>query len=343
MAANKNSLIRYRILDQCFRNPGKRFFMEDLIDACSQVMTERDPKFEGISRRQIFEDIRFMESADGWNIELLRHKDKKRVFYRYENLTFSINNMPLNEVEINQLKSAIDTLGQFKGMPHFDWLQTLMPKLQEGMGKQPGSKVIVGFDTNEYLKGIEYLAPLYNAVNYERVLRVMYKPFEDEVASEIIFHPYYLRQYNNRWFAYGFNPNTGKLDWNLALDRIESIMEIQLLYQKNIDVDWTEYFEDIIGVTKPIDGKVEKIKLLFLGRSGKYMFSKPIHGSQKAKWLNEQTLEVTLELIINFELERLILSYCDSVKVLEPPSLVEKIFSRVEAAHKLQSTGDNII
>ena len=35
MATNKNALIRYKILDTCFRNPGKKYFIEDLIEKCA--------------------------------------------------------------------------------------------------------------------------------------------------------------------------------------------------------------------------------------------------------------------------------------------------------------------
>ena len=45
---------------------------------------------------------------------------------------------------------------------------------------------------------------------------------------------------------------------------------------------------------------------------------------------NSQTLEVDFELIINYELERLILSYADSVKVIQPQSLIERIKRRME-------------
>ena len=45
-------------------------------------------------------------------------------------------------------------------------------------------------------------------------------------------------------------------------------------------------------------------------------------------------LEVTLQIIINYELERLILSYADSVPVTHPLSLAKDIKNRLEAALK---------
>lgn len=225
MATNKNALIRYKVLDNCFRNPGRRCFIDDLIAECESVLLEIDPESNGISRRQIFEDIAFMESKEGWSIELDKLRDGKKVYYRYADMTFSINNMPLNEVEINQLKAAVDILSQFKGMPQFEWVNELVPKLQQGITTDESSATIMEFDSNQYLKGIEHLGPLHNAIYYKKVLTISYQPFENDAPFDVVIHPYFLKQYNNRWFLFGYNPEKEKYDWNLAIDRIISIKE----------------------------------------------------------------------------------------------------------------------
>lgn len=334
MATNKNALIRYKVLDNCFRNPGRRYFIDNLIAECDSVLLEIDPESNGISRRQIFEDIAFMESKEGWEIELAKLRDGKKVYYRYLDTSFSINNMPLNEVEINQLKAAVDILSQFKGMPQFEWVNELVPKLKQGLSSEETAVTIMEFDSNQYLKGIENLGPLHNAIYYKKVLSIGYQPFDHAEPSEVIIHPYFLKQYNNRWFLFGFNPEKDKYDWNLAIDRIVAIKEIRGQYQKNTTVDWREYFEDIIGVTKPHDAGIEHVILHFTGKTGNYIETKPLHGSQKAKWIDENTLEVRLDLIINYELERLILSYADSVIVLKPQRLVVSVISKLNQALK---------
>lgn len=334
MATNKYALIRYKVLDNCFRNTGKRYFIDDLIAECEKVLIEIDAESNGISRRQIFDDITFMESKEGWSVELNRLRDGKKVYYRYNDTSFSINNMPLNEMEINQLRSAVDILSQFKGMPQFGWINELVPKLKQGIALEYESTTIMEFDSNEYLKGIEHLGVLYNAIFYKKVLSVYYQPFENDEPFEIIIHPYFLKQYNNRWFLFGYNPENEKYDWNLAIDRIVSVQEKKGKYQKNNKINWLEYFEDIIGVTKPAEAPIETVVLHFYGRTGKYMESKPLHGSQKSKWIDEQTLEVNLQLIVNYELERLILSYADTVKVIAPSSLSQLIRSRLKNALK---------
>ena len=335
MAINKNALIRYKVLDNCFRNPGKKYFIDDLVEACSDALSQIDAESNGISLRQIRDDIAFMKSKEGWEIELGEFKEGKKNIYRYTDTSFSINNMPLNELEISQLQTAADILSQFKGMPQFEWVHELIPKLKQGIASDEATTTIIEFDSNQYLKGIEHLGVLHNAVFYKKVLRISYQPFENETPFDVTIHPYYLKQYNNRWFLFGFNSLNEKYDWNLALDRIVNIEEIKEKYQKNTAIKWADYFEDIIGVTKPADAEAEKITLHFYGKTGKYMESKPIHGSQKSKWKNERILEVNLELIINYEFERLILSYADTVKVISPTSLFDSTKAKLNNARML--------
>lgn len=164
---------------------------------------------------------------EGWSIELAKLRDGKKVYYSYTDMSFSINNMPLNEVEINQLKAAVNILSQFKGMPQFEWVNELVPKLQQGIASEEVSTTIMEFDSNQYLKGIDCLGPLYNAISYRKVLSISYQPFENETPFDIVIHPYFLKQYNNRWFLFGYNAENEKYDWNLAIDRIVSIKEIK--------------------------------------------------------------------------------------------------------------------
>lgn len=335
MAINKNAFMRYKVLDSCFRNPGKKYFITDLMAACDQVLLEQDPHSNGISRRQIFEDITFMNSEAGWSIPLERKRDGRRVYYRYSDPSFSINNMPLNELEVNQLQSAIQILSQFSGMPQFEWIRELVPKLKQGLLKSESASNIIEFDNNPFLRGIEYLGDFYNAIFYQKVLCLQYQPYEHDTSFELTLHPYHLKQYNGRWFLYGYNPYNQKYDWSLALDRITGFNETGDIYIPNDKIDWAEHFEDIIGVSKPQGAAVEHIKLHFYGKTGKYIASKPIHGSQKSKWLDVNTLEVRLDIIINYEFERFLLSYADVVHILKPIRLANTIKQKLTEALNL--------
>lgn len=334
MSINKDAFLRYKILDNCFRNPGKRYCIDDLVEICSRTLIERNPNSRGISRRQIYNDILFMESSEGWQIDLLKTRDGNKVFYRYSDLSFSINNLPLNEVELNNLKTAAEILSHFSGMPQFIGFEEILTKINHQISF-PNQEQVISFDNNPYLKGLENLPKIHNAIIYKKVLRIEYKPYNEDKISVIQFHPYFLKQYNNRWFVYGLNTTKNKEDWNLAIDRIDNCYDSSDTFKPNRNINWSEYFDDFIGVTKPENSPLEEVILHFKGIAGHYILTKPIHGSQKAKWLDRETLEVKLLLQINYELESLILSFAGSIKIISPSNLTEKILSLQKASIQL--------
>ena len=302
MATNKHATIRYQVLEKCFRNPGRRYYIDDLINACNEAIYEYSGIEEGVKRRQILDDIRFMESEQGWNIPLEHIRDSHKVFYRYEDMSYSINSQPLNENEENQLREALLTLSRFKGMPQFEWMDEITARLDSALGLSKSNEKIIEFEQNDYLQGLEYITVLYNAILYKKVLKVTYRSFRRTVDQDIPFHPYYLKQFKNRWFVFGLNGNISRIT-NLALDRIQSITETTIDYIPNEQIDFSDYFEDIIGVTVLDGRKPEKISLKITNTLYPYIKSKPLHGSQKEKGKDENHTYIELELIPNNELE----------------------------------------
>ncbi len=333
MSINKNALIRYQVLDRCFRNPGRMYFWEDLLGECNKALMDYDPNSEGIRRRQLFDDIRFMESKAGWSIPLGRFRYGRRVYYRYEDLSFSINNQPLNDLEIEQIKSALQIFSRFSGTPQFEWVNEIIPMLESKFGLIERKRKSISFESNIDLKGLHFLTPLFNAIVNERVLLVKYKDFKSSEPYDITFHPYYLKQYNNRWFVFGLNSDNQVPNWNLALDRIESLSETALEYIPS-ETDWEDYFFDLVGVTRPDGVDIQDIVLKFSPEVAPYVITKPIHPSQKHK--NDPTgLEVRIKVVPNFELECLVLSFGELVQVISPQDFKERISQRLKSAGRL--------
>ena len=333
MSINKNALIRYQVLDRCFRNPGRMYFLEDLLEECNKALTDLDLDSKGIQRRQLFDDIRFMESEAGWSIPLSKIRYGRKVYYRYEDLSFSISNQPLNASEAEQIKSALRIISRFSGTPQFEWVNEMIPMLESKFGLIERKSEIISFESNIDLKGLHFLNPLFNAIVNERVLLVKYKDFRSSESYEITFHPYYLKQYNNRWFAFGLNSDNQVPIWNLALDRIESLSEISREYKQS-ETDWEEYFFDLVGVTRPEGVNLQEIVLMFTPEVAPYVITKPVHPSQKST-NGPNGLEVKIKVIPNIELEGLILSFGEQVRVISPQDFKERIFQRLRSAGRL--------
>lgn len=329
MATNKNAILRYNTLDKCFRNIGRKYYFEDLLEKINEVITEFDPACTGVKTRQLRDDIRFMKSEAGYSAPIVAYKDGKKAFYRYEDKDYSINNSPLNDTEAEQLRNAISVLQRFEGAPQFEWINEIGPMLDSHFGLSDSNK-IMSYDTNIDYSGYEYITQIFNAILNKRVLEVDYEPF-NKPAFQLEFHPYYLKQYNNRWFVFGLNKMLGIEKWNLALDRIHGIKEVD---EKYVDskIDWEDHFYDIIGVTMPENGEVEEVELLFSAEQANYIKTKPLHPTQKDYVQENGDLLVKIKVIPNFELEMKLLSFANKVKVIGPKDLKDKIIQRLRAA-----------
>lgn len=325
MASNKHAVIRYQALDKCFSNPYRKFYIDDLLDACNVALKASDPKTEGIRKRQLYEDIKFMKSPEGFSIELKELKGIKEKYYRYDDPNFSINKKGLNQAEASHVKQALLILSRFKGTPQFEWVDEAIAKFESAFGLKKGAEKVIAFDENKDYTAVQYISKLFNSILYEQVLSVTYKSFRQENESCFIFHPYYLKQYNNRWFCFGLNDELDKI-MNLALDRIVEIQDHKLKFKSNTTVNFDDYFEDVIGVT--VQGEVELVTLKVDNDLWPYIFSKPLHGTQKIKSKNNDAVTITIEVKLNYELEALILSHGNRIQVITPLSLREKIENR---------------
>ncbi len=323
MPTNKHATIRYHALDRCFSNYGRRFFIEDLIEACNQAIYEFAGIEDGVKRRQIFDDITFMESEQGWSIPLERIKDGKRVYYRYSDKSFSIKNHGINPTEAEQLKETLTILTRFKGMPQFEWVEEMQIRLEDTFKLKGNMASAVAFDQNPYLRGLDHFTGIFHAIQNGSTLKIVYKGYKQNNEMAVTVHPWYLKQYNNRWFLFGFNEDYQSIS-NYALDRIISFSEAKIPYRKNETIDFDDYFDDVVGVTVNHDAPTEKILLKVNKDVWPYIESKPLHGSQKTKQVTETEVVIELNLKINHELMALIFSYMDAIEIIEPSTLRER-------------------
>lgn len=331
MATNRHAQIRYNILDRCFSNTNRLYDYGDLLNEVNSTLYELGT--EGIKLRQLQYDIEHMESEEGWAIELEEgiRKGRKKAF-RYADKNFSISNHPLNVNDKDQLETTLSILSRYKHREEFRWLEELIPRMQQAFDlADQGERGIISYQENIDLKGREHLGALFNQILKGKQIKLVYKPFAKD-ASEIVLSPFHLKQYNNRWFLFAKHADYENIS-NYPLDRIESIEELSEKAEE-CDVDWIDYFDDIVGVTHPEGGQLQKVKLRFSVKRISYVITKPIHSTQKLLKEDAGGRTISIEVIPNLELIQLILSFGSDVEVLEPFSLRNEIADKI---NKLKS------
>ena len=284
-----------------------------------------------VSRRQIFLDLNHMESNAGYRALIKRTKDGKKTYYNYEDPDFSIEKTPISPEEMDQLKETILMLNRFKGMPHFEWMEEILSKLEDKFHLKGAEDSVIGFEQNLDLKGLENITPLFEAIVNKQVLNIRYKSFKANKPITCEIHPYFLKQYNNRWFLFGWNTEFGMIT-NFALDRIEAISPMLGEYRpKPANVDFDEYFEDIVGVTITQGAKVEHIVMRVAPDQYPYIINKPLHSSQHNY---DKEFRISIDVKPNKELIALLLSFGSQLEVLEPQSVRDMMREHVKTLNK---------
>lgn len=319
MANSTHAHLRYNILDHCFRN--KSYGFEELLNVVNEGIEELYPG-ENISERTLREDIKvFRDKKDGFGAPL---KEGMRT-YKYSDTDFSIAQQPLQKYEQYLIEAAQQLLSRFENHPKYNKLAEALIKFQDEEEQENDAKKILFYDHNEEYKGIKHLKPLYLAIKKKQALKIVYKGFKDKESSVFEFHPHILKQYNRRWFVFGYNKNKDVKAWSIPLDeRLISFETLEDVNYLDSDKDWELFFRTMVGVTR-INENVERVVVRFHNGRENYFKTKPFQPDYEEFFEEEKQDQVWFETIINKELVQQLLSYGQELEVLEPESLKKQM------------------
>ena len=318
-------------LDEMLSDRHHFYDINDLVEKCNEKLINAG--LSEVTRRCIEKDINYLE-YDPFFADIERFRVNGKRCLRYSNPSYTIFRKELSEEESNLILEVLNTIGQFEGLSHFEWLN----KFKVGLGLKDRPRII-SFSNNPYLQNSNLLGKLFDNISNEVVIKLSYHTFADDIIRSIDFHPYLLKQYNNRWYLLGAADSDKKL-LHFALDRIDKVEPLPEKQYLPCSEDLTERFEDIVGVTLYEDRPVEHILCWASEGSKGYIDTKPIHGSYTPiKGENDQQLRAkypkleggiffTLDCINNYELVRELCSYGKDLVVLSPQNIKDEILRR---------------
>ena len=96
-------------------------------------------------------------------------------------------------------------------------------------------------------------------------------------------------------------------------------------YQENPHFDTEHFFDDVIGVTKNINNKPQKVTFWANREQSKYVLTKPLHKSQQqiGNRNKDGSCIFQIEVVLNFELYSVLMSYGPGLRVLSPQKVVD--------------------
>ena len=333
MPSNKNALTRYMYLDEMLSDRHHFYDINDLVEKCNEKLFNAG--LPEVTRRCIEKDINYLE-YDPFFADIERYRVNGKRCLRYSNPSYTIFRKELSEEESNLILEVLNTIGQFEGLSHFEWLN----KFKIGLRLKERPRII-SFSNNPYLQNSNLLGILFDNISNQVVIKITYHTFTDSTLKNITIHPYLLKQYNNRWYLIGASHDDDKI-LSFALDRIDEVISQPEIKYHSCHEDLAERYDDIVGVTLYEDRKIEHILCWVSDASKEYIDTKPIHGSytpikgeaEVRLHKNYPTLNggmfFTLDCIPNYELIRELCSFGKELLVLESTgTIIEEVKQRV--------------
>jgi len=328
MPLTKNAQLRIEVIDEIFRGIN-RYDFGDLLKKVNAVLSRSGTP--AIGEKTLYNDLKYLREEKGAPIHRPNASDKK--YYYTEK--FSIKTPLLDYEEIEYLKQVALIIRRLSPAHSGDEFNQIIAKLDNTVHTvSEMGESIIEIEAHTQSSGIHWYNTLFYAIKDKSPLRLSYKPYHKEEAREFVFHPYLLKQYRSRWFLFGREGNKEYVA-NLGLDRIVSIRNSAATFIENDLFSADNYFNHLIGVSKPREGEIVDITLRVEAESVPYILSKPIHKLQKTiKSFKNGDMLVKIPLYINYELISTILGYQNTVEVVAPKELRKEVLEILQKGVK---------
>ena len=320
MPANKDQLLRYKVLNSCFKDTSRLYDINALVECCQQEMLRVYDK--SVSKRSVQNDLQLLQ-IEPYNVEF-DEVLKKQHFYRYADTSFNLEVVSdLTKREKTALHDTVELLRPMcedpdTATPLMQWMFMSLQRLEAGVPLTEKSPR-VAFENNDALAGMGNFNVLLESIINHRPVSLRYKSFHSDEAKDINVHPYYLKQYNGRWYLIATADGYDSIS-TYALDRILTVGIWKSTYRPcNVDLD--ELFADTIGVTVNPEAKVERVVLKVDAKRYPYVETKPFSEKQRIVKKDDETITISFPIRVNKELIAEILSFSSDIEVIEPLEL----------------------
>ena len=310
MVTQYNSVIRITKIDECLRSKQKVYGLPELKAVIREHLDSYDKKIS-VSDRTIYNDLKFLKDEFGpFGAPIARTNDKG---YHYTEASFSIFNPLRDKSNVKKIQSSLSALRQVAKMKGFEDLRDIVTRIEASYNfdqEQP-IQPIVYLEEGLNIAAQKQIEPLKDSIKKKQTLSITYQPFDKAPYARIV-SPYFIKEYNNRWFLFGHQHPIKIGDYegitNIPLDRIIDLKPSFKVFVEHKDLDIKNYLKDVVGVSVP-NQEVLTIRFKVYGNRRHYVKTKKIHHSQMTIKMSATFGLFSLSVIPNNELYSKLLSF----------------------------------
>lgn len=173
--------------------------------------------------------------------------------------------------------------------------------------------------------GQQYLTPIFEAMRENRVLTMTYHSFGRSEATTFDVEPWCVKFFDQRWYMFG---KSDKMRIH-SLDRIKALEPTERKFKLPKKFDAAKFFEDYYGIIiGDEDFDVEPVALKVDSWQSKYLRTLPLHHTQTEVEQNDEYSIFEYRLCPSFDFRQKLLSMGDTLEVLSPQDLRERIHEK---------------
>ena len=291
MNQNMGRLIRYILIIQKLSGKKKFIPADELISYLNLQMELRGYEV-GLSLRTLQRDIAEIESM--FEIEIKNRRGEGYfISDRYEN----------TEIRYDELLLNFDLLTSFNH-----------------------SADVSGFIIPEHHrpKGAESVPALIHAIKNANVVKFDYKLIrkENRIISKTV-NPHFLKESLGLWYIVAID-DKGNLR-NYAVDRISNLEILPTQFKRDESLDPNYMFQNSYGIWDDGTIPIEEVELSYSPLDGYFLKATPLHTSQEILVDNDEEFRIRLTIRITNDFIMALLARSNSLTVVRPQSLREKI------------------
>jgi predicted DNA-binding transcriptional regulator YafY len=172
--------------------------------------------------------------------------------------------------------------------------------------------------------GVEHIYGLLHAIRNRLIITFSYKKYYREHLDKRTAESLALKEFKNRWYLFAKDVHDGRIKC-YALDRMSELEILNTHFAADERFNINEQLKYCFGISTLDNEKPAEVILSFDAFQGKYIKSLPLHETQEITEDTENELRIRLTIYLTYDFTMELLSYGDTVRVIEPQRLRDEL------------------
>jgi predicted DNA-binding transcriptional regulator YafY len=292
----------------------------------------KDEAGDGVSERTIRRDFEALAQA-GFPIETAK-RDGKTTFLLNREVFRGVVATGFSLSELCALHLSRTVLTAVAGNPFKDSLASAFDKLYDALPPSmwkfieslPDALGAKDHGVRPRTSGsARAMDALMQAILGRRRVRMRYHSFSSQQIKDYIVEPYRLAYAQGGLYLQAFVPEYREMR-TFAAQRIESAVGLEESFSP-VENAPPDVFADSLGA---FSGTPEKVAIEFTAAEAPYVREREFHASQQIDELTGGRIRLTMNVVIDWELQAWVMGFGPAAKVIEPEAFAKRIVESLE-------------